>query len=1236
MFISLYGDFVINRINRLDGTREPTMQQSLKYFSKLEKAKHCLQSLRTKASEGSTLSHQEQIDLSIELASLILSSAEHFQTKEEKQQQKNLAQMMSDPIGKIFTMAFTDQSFRSHKPGRICNQMLYLLNEYGIPKFFSPWKKIQLKAFRSLAATFPSIFVPFAVKALRKETSQVIIPGEKKPLLSHIKKRKEEGLRLNINFLGEAILGEDEATRRLEVYLKALKQDEIDYISIKISTIYSQINCASWDETIDHVASKLRKLFRAAIKHPYINKEGARIAKFVNLDMEEYKDLGLTKEIFMKVLDEEEFKHFSAGIVLQAYLPDSLLILKELTSWALDRTEKGGAPIKIRLVKGANLAMEKVEASLKCFDQAPYHHKIETDANFKQMVVYALDPVRIKSAHIGIGSHNIFDISYALVLCAQNDLFAYVTFEMLEGMANHVRRVIHELTRNVLLYCPVAAKEDFQSAIAYLIRRLDENTGQENFLRHMFHLQPDTELWDHQVNFFLDGFKALESIKNHPHRTQNRNLPPQRTSLEDPFINEADTDFSLKCNAIWARAIANEYKERHFETIPLMINGKTIHEEIPSGKGYDPSKPGHVLYTFSMANLAHIDEALEVARQGFHSWSTTPIRKRCEIILEVAYLLRKNRKHFLGMMMADGGKTLVEADGEFSEAIDFAEYYARSMLRYEQLDDISFSAKGVILVTPPWNFPISIPAGGIIAALVTGNTCIFKPAPETVLCGWELVKLFFEAGVPKDALQFISCVDDPIGTALIQDPRVDTIILTGATATAKHFLRLRPSVHLCAETGGKNSLIITALADRDLAIKDLIHSAFGHSGQKCSAASLAILEKEVYEDEKFLKQLKDAAASLTIGSAWNLESKITPLIRAPSRELQRALNSLEPGESWLLKPRQDPSNPNLWSPGIKMGATKGSFTHQTELFGPVLAVMKADNLEHALSLANGTPYGLTAGIHSLDEREQLRFEKSIIAGNCYINRTITGAIVQRQPFGGCKKSSFGNGSKAGGPNYLLQFMHARQKHLAKEKSAVNIWVNRLSTFLEKFDLSAEELGTWYASVANYAFWWQRFRRDYDPSKILGQDNYQRYTPHKKVVVRLYSNAKPLDYLRIFAAALTTETSIQISWKREGKNFPPSANWQSLLPLFNILEESEDEFLERVRSGDVKRVRLLSPLSKELMLAASNSGCYLEDSQVLANGRLELLHFLREVSLSVDYHRYGNLGSRESEMRKSSH
>ncbi|HEY5236179.1 MAG TPA: aldehyde dehydrogenase family protein, partial [Rhabdochlamydiaceae bacterium] len=527
----------------------------------------------------------------------------------------------------------------------------------------------------------------------------------------------------------------------------------------------------------------------------------------------------------------------------------------------------------------------------------------------------------------------------------------------------------------------------------------------------------------------------------------------------------------------------------------------------------------------------------------------------------------------------------------------------------------------------------SIPAGGILGALAIGNCVIFKPAPEAVLSGWILVNALWDAGIPKEALQFINCEDDPVGSKLIKDPRLSGVILTGATSTARLFMKMRPDLDLSAETGGKNAMIITALSDRDLAIKDLVQSAFGHSGQKCSAASLAILEAEVYDDPHFRQQLKDAVMSLKVGSAWDLSSKVIPVIREPGKELLRGLTTLEEGEEWLVKPHQDHSNPNLWSPGVKWGVKEGSFMHHTELFGPVLAVMRAKNLEHAVQIANETPYGLTSGLQSLDPREQKFWLSKIEAGNLYINRSVTGAIVRRQPFGGCKASSFGHGVKAGGPNYVHQFAHPTEVSLPKEKAPVSAAVENMAKILEKLPLSTEELGIWYASISNYAFWGHRFKHDHDPSRILGQDNLFQYRSYMGICLRIQPDDVPLDILRALAAALTCETPIQFSYTKGKTPLVVSDQWKHLLPLFRIVEESEDHFLQRVQAGAFNRIRLLSPPSPALQLAASESFCHLDCAPVLSNGRFELLHYLREVAISSDYHRYGNLGVREGEVRK---
>ena len=403
---------------------------------------------------------------------------------------------------------------------------------------------------------------------------------------------------------------------------------------------------------------------------------------------------------------------------------------------------------------------------------------------------------------------------------------------------------------------------------------------------------------------------------------------------------------------------------------------------------------------------------------------------------------------------------------------------------------------------------------------MAGNAVILKPAPETVLTAWLLAKACWEAGVPRDALQFITCVDDPVGSLLVSDARVDAVILTGATSTAQLFHRMRPELTLFAETGGKDTLIVTAMSDRDQAISDAVHSAFGHAGQKCSALSLLICEDEVLDDPTFLDRLRDAAQSLPVGSAWEPRTVIPPLIHPPTGALKRALTTLDGEERWLLEPTVDPENPHLWTPGIKIGVAEGSFSHLTEFFGPVLSVMRAADLEDALRLANQTSYGLTGGLHSLDSREQERWKEAIDIGNGYINRRITGAIVQRQPFGGRKGSGFGPGAKAGGPNYTVQLMRVRSLGSPSRGRAPDDDLRRrwLLPLWNALGVDGDERAALEAAAASDAHEMETyFSRVHDPTQIPGEDNLLRYQPCADVLVRLGEGATARDATRVIMA-----------------------------------------------------------------------------------------------------------------------
>lgn len=1111
--------------------------------------------LLLKEMRGKELSSKQRIDKTIELAALLLEATEKEKTIKEKKQEKWMARMVGDPEARLFITALTDQCYRSHSNKRTADQMIHLIKTFGTPQFLPEEERIKFLLFRIAGKLFPNLFIPQIKKQIKKELSAVLLPEDQK---SYFERCKKEHIRLNINHLGEAILGEPEAERRLQVYLNDLDNPYVDYVSVKISTIYSQINMVGWEATLEALAEKLRKLYR----------KGQEKNKFVNLDMEESHDLDLTVALFQKVLDEPEFYGYHAGLVLQSYLPNAFAIQQQLTEWAVKRIDNGGAPIRLRLVKGANLALEEVESSVRGWTQAPYDEKVQSDANIKRMLEYA--SCKTRAVKIGLGSHNIFDIAYTLLLRAERTCEKEMSFEMLQGMADPLQRVVRQLTGGVLLYCPEAQEKDFQNAIPYLIRRLDENSGQQNFLRHFFELKPGNRAWEEQVERFKAAV-TIENLSSTRKRRQDRREEIDSLPLDAPFVNEPDTDFSLPENRLWLDTIFSDRVSAH---------------------------------QHPFATQAEIEKMLGLAKEA--TWE-----KRDEALAQAAHIFRQKRGVLMSAMIHEGKKTAWEADPEISEAIDFIDYYRKQWKRFTAMEELTWSPKGTVLVAPPWNFPCSIPVGGIAAALTAGNSVIFKPAPETVQIGWEVVNCFWEAGVPKDVLQFLRCADEPEGSALISHPLLDSVILTGATATARHFMRLRPDLDLHAETGGKNALIVTAMSDRDLAIRDLIQSAFGHNGQKCSACSLAILEAEVYDDPRFQRQLKEAAMSLTVAPSSNRSAKITPLIHPPEEALLRGLTTLEKGESWLLEPQQDRDDPSLWSPGIKYGVKPGSFMHQTELFGPVLGVMRAENLDEAIELANATPYGLTSGIHTLDEREQNTWKSAIEAGNLYINRGITGAIVRRQPFGGCKASSFGRGAKAGGPNYVAQLATPTAVTLPQEKAPLPPQVAPMITSLKSCGLDEKSLEIWKKSAENYAYWAPILKEPTDPSCVLGQDNYFYHVPRKRVFLRVDVDAPILPVLQVMAACLICGTPLEIS----------SA---SQLAVTTIVEE-EEAFVRRLPEG--ARVRLISSPSQRLLKEGADQGIYVDAAPVLPHGRLELLHYLREVSLSVDYHRYGYMGLR---------
>lgn len=1180
------------------------------------------------------------IDKSIKLAERWQNRATELVSDFDREFYVKMNKMLEHPKDKALLIELMDQCFRCDSNARVADQICFLLEKHGMAHFFTTKDRTLLWLFQNFGKFLPNLSVPMFVNQIREDTKTVVIKGEDEPFNKHLVMRKNEGTRVNINLIGEVVLGEEEAEERIEKYLKALSNPNIDYISIKISTIYSQINALNFEKTVETLVKKLTRIYKQAKKYPYVAPDGTTSNKFINLDMEEYRDLAITVEVFKRTLEQEEFKDFYAGIVLQAYLPDSFIWQQELCDWARNRVKNGGSPIKFRLVKGANMEMEETEASQKHWEMVTYTDKSDTDSNYKRMARYALQPENAPYMHIGTASHNLFELAFATVLAEELGTSQYHTLEMLEGMSEAARLAIREISKNVILYAPTAAKEQFTNAIAYLVRRLDENTGENNFIRYSFGLKVGTKDWNMQKELFLKSFENEKTSFVGAKRQQNR-LEEKWSSFDKSSYDtkeyhaEADTDFVLPKNQEWAKTIVKKWKfskDTLHDIKPIVVGGEEIVENRKVVDAIDKSqlKDGVLAGRFANATAEDLVKAVQFAKDDVDGWRELSHEQRHAVLKQVAIKVRERRDDLIGVAAAEVGKVFTETDVEVSEAVDFLEFYPYSAHFFEKYENLEFKGKGVGVVVPPWNFPVAIPLGGIAATLAAGNTVIIKPASVAALTAYEMCKCFWDAGISKNVLQFVPCPGALAGEHLIANKDVDFVILTGGEDTAATMLKTRPDLLLTAETGGKDATIVTNMADREQAVKNVCQSAFGNSGQKCSATSLLVLEEEVYNDEAFKKALVDTAKSMNVGTVWDFGNKIGTLANPVSGNLEKALNSLEKNEKWLLAPEYADGNKYMLKPSIKWDVDEGNFIHMNELFGPVLAVIKAKNLEHAVNIVNSTGYGLTSGLESLDEREIAYWKANLKAGNLYINRGTTGAIVMRQPFGGMGKSAIGAGRKVGIHNYITQFVDFEEKSTPKVSKKYN---NSLTQFIanckasqpEKEDFEKLEIAL-QSYLDNYE---NEFSLEKDYTKVRGEDNHFRYLPLKNVLIRVSKDDTIFEAVSRILAAKVSGVHFRVSVDSNTKvqTFLETSKEVLFGARDTLVYENDKEFVKTVSNYDRVIYSDIKKVPEEVFQKTAQSLTFIVRQKPMMEGRLELLNYFIEQSISHSFHRYGNIGAR---------
>jgi RHH-type transcriptional regulator, proline utilization regulon repressor / proline dehydrogenase / delta 1-pyrroline-5-carboxylate dehydrogenase len=794
-------------------------------------------------------------------------------------------------------------------------------------------------------------------------------------------------------------------------------------VSVKPTALATHFEPLTADLGLEAAKQRLRPILRAA----------SRLGAFVNVDMEHYDVKDLTLRLVRELLSEDEFADVAAGVVIQAYLRDSYDDLRDLVAWSRRRAQ----PLTVRLVKGAYWDAETVHARAAGWPVPVFEHKAETDANYERCVRLLHD--NHGSVRAAFGSHNLRSLAYAVTYARSRGIpDTGYEIQMLYGMAEPMHAAIRRLGLRLRVYAPVG---ELVPGMAYLVRRLLENTSNESFVRHRFAEGRD-----------LDSLLAAPDVDSLPLAASVAAPPP-------PTDADAPTPYEPEPVSEWRRLAARAALTAAVERVDASLgaSGATVAALIAGERvmtaatltSVDPSAPSRVVATTAACGASEADAAVAAAMAAAPAWRRTPARDRAAVLFRAADALRRRRHDLAALECFEAGKPWDQADADVCEAIDFCEYYGREMLRLDgatadlvqsppgESNRLGYQGKGVTAVIAPWNFPLAIPAGMTVAALVAGNPVILKPAEQSPLVAWQLVEALVEAlvdaGAPPGVVQFLPGLGETVGARLVEHPDVAVIAFTGSRAVGLA-INQRAAVpspgqrhvkRVIAEMGGKNALVIDADADPDQAVPGAVLSAFGYAGQKCSAASRLIVVGPIYP--QIVSRLVAATRELVVGHPRHPSTQVGPVIDEDAhKRVHRYIEEAPQAGRVLVHLDHDDGVPD---DGYFVGPTVVEVDDpdvpvaREEIFGPVLTVLRAGDLDEAIDLVNRTEYALTAGIYSRSPAAIGRAAAELRAGNVYINRHITGAVVGRQPFGGYGLS--GVGSKAGGPDYLHQFLDPR-------------------------------------------------------------------------------------------------------------------------------------------------------------------------------------------------------------------
>jgi RHH-type proline utilization regulon transcriptional repressor/proline dehydrogenase/delta 1-pyrroline-5-carboxylate dehydrogenase len=871
-----------------------------------------------------------------------------------------------------------------------------------------------------------------ARRSIRRMARQFIVGADPRRAVAGLRRLWEQGEANTVDLLGERVVSDGEADHYAHRVLELLEllvaetrswptRDQLERdpwgdlpradVSVKPTALTPLFSPLTGSEALDAAMARIRPVLDRA--------RGDAAAVHLDTEHDEAKDLGY--ELLRRM--GSEYPDVQLGCVVQAYRRDSYADLRDLVAWSADQLQ---VPLRVRLVKGAYWDQEEIVAGATGWPLPVFARKPETDANFERCTKYLIE--HAGEVRPAIASHNLRSVAHAIVVARTCELGEGVLeLQLLYGMAEPVHTALVRAGHRVRVYTPVG---ELVPGIAYLVRRLLENTSNESFVRNRFAEGRDLD------ELIRPPAVDRDRLPNAP--TAPIRLPTDPES-PTPFTNEPHAELRREpARAGLVRAVSDAVGGLGF-VVPALVGGRTAmtEREIVS---VDPGRIDRVVCHSGGADAAVADMALDIATAAWPAWRATSPEERAAVLFRAAAILRARRMELAALEVFEAGKPIAEADADVCEAIDFCEYYGREALRIAaggrvgqapgEANAYSYEPRGIGVVISPWNFPLAIPTGMVTAALVTGNAVLFKPAEQTPGIALRLVEILYEAGVPAGVLAFLPGVGEEVGAYLVEHPSVAFVVFTGSKAVGLHIIERAAIVQpgqrqvkrVIAEMGGKNPVVVDTDADLDVVVPAITNSAFAYAGQKCSAASRVIASGAVFDE--LAERLAGATAIVPVGQASELRTVCGPLIDAEAHDRVQRYRSLAHEEGDVLIERNDvPDGGWFVGPSIVVTRDPRSRVATDEIFGPLLTMVRADDFDHALALANDTDYALTAGLFSRSPSRIAEATRRLRAGNVYVNRGVTGALVGRQPFGGFGLS--GVGSKAGGPDYLLQFVEPR-------------------------------------------------------------------------------------------------------------------------------------------------------------------------------------------------------------------